>query len=142
MTIHETASAKFAKDFKEFFIVGLPINWVDIDKADKAFGVDDNEGPLRGAVVLVVGVLAQNAKGLADLSMWEKIREQRIVDTANRFGPGFMTGNGINADTQNLGIELLETGQVVLVRGHLRPSNRGPIQRVEGDKDVLATQTG
>jgi hypothetical protein len=56
------------------------------------------------------------------------------------FGPGFQTGDVINADAQNLGIGSGVLGPCGLERLDLTRSNRGPGQREERQYQVLAAQ--
>jgi hypothetical protein len=50
--------------------------------------------------------------------------------------------NAVNADAQNLGVELRETRQVILQRAKLTPSSSGEIKRVECQDGHMATQLG
>ena len=48
-----------------------------------------------------------------------------------------MAGNGIDRDTQNLGVEGFEFIQVILVARYLFASDRGPVERIKGQHDVF-----
>jgi hypothetical protein len=53
------------------------------------------------------------------------------------FLPGDVTGDGVYADVQDLGIERGELLAGGVERRHLGCSSRGPVKRVEADHDVL-----
>jgi hypothetical protein len=48
-----------------------------------------------------------------------------------------MAGDGVNRDTQNLGVEGFEFLQVFLVARYLFASDRRPVERIEGQNDIV-----
>jgi hypothetical protein len=72
--------------------------------------------------------------------MGPEIAQERIAYPTETFGPCIKTGDVIDADAQNLGIESRKLGQVGLVRRDLARSDRCPSHRKKNQNYILATQ--
>ncbi len=71
-----------------------------------------------------------------------KIGQQRKIKAAELLGKCFMRVDAVNADAQNLGVELREARQVFLQRAKLTSSSAGEIERVEGQDNQVAAHVG
>ena len=72
--------------------------------------------------------------------MRPEVAQKRKADPAQTLRPRFQTGDMINADTQNLGVQSRELGLLSFVRRDLTRSYGGPCQREERQHDVAATK--
>ena len=71
-----------------------------------------------------------------------KIGQQGKIQAAELLGKSFMRVYAVNADAQNLGVELREARQVILQRAKLTSSTAGEIERVEGQDYHMAAHVG
>lgn len=120
--------------FAQLFVIRLVVDIVDIDIADDACLIDDEERPFGLAIGTQYAVLIRNR------AMRPEIAEERKTDASQAFGPGLQTGDMVNADAQNLGIQSRELGFLSLVRRDLSASNGGERQGKECDDHVSAAQ--
>jgi len=67
---------------------------------------------------------------------------ERVGDAVQVLSPGYEGWCVIDAYTQDLGVELLESGELRLIRGNLAGSNRGPRERIEHYNNVFAPLGG
>lgn len=103
-----------------------------IHVADDPLFVDDEDGALG------IALRAQYAVLLRHGAVRPEIGEQRVGDAAEVFGPGREAGHGINADTQNLGVQSRETGHFGFVKRDLLRSYGGEGEREEGYDHIPA----
>ncbi len=118
----------------DHFIIGLLADLMNVLERNLALLVDDKQSPLRDAIGRPIG-----AKGFGYSTLWLKIGQERIGDTTKALRPGDVAGNGIDRNTQNLGICVRETVQIRFIGRHLDRSDRGPVEWVKGDEHVLAS---
>ena len=123
---------KIFKDREQVGVIGRIVDVVVIDVADDAVFVDDEDD------AVAVAVVGENAVFLGHFTVRPEIGQERIGDPAQRFGPGFVAGDGIDRDTQDLGVEGFELFQIVLIARYLFTSDRGPVEGIKGQNDVLA----
>ena len=116
------------------FVVGLLADVVDVGKSNLAVFIHDKQRAFADAIGITI-----SAVSFGNFAFGIEIGQQWVGDSAQTFCPGNVGWNGINRDTQNLGISLLEATQVSFVRRHLHSSDRRPIKRVERDEHVLFT---
>ncbi len=118
---------------EEDLVVGLVPDVVDIDVADAAVGVDQEDGALGDAFIL-----AEDAPRTCGLAVRPEVRCQWVGDAFKALRPSGQAVDVIDAYTQDLGVQCLEPGELRLVRGDLAGSNGRPCQRVEDDDDVFS----
>ena len=111
----------------------LLIDVMHVHVADDALLVDHEQGAFGGAF------RPQYAIHLSDRAMWPKITQERVGDPAKVFCPRRQSGDGVNADTQNLGVQSRETSLLGFVKRDLLRSYRGPGEGVKGEHDVSST---
>ncbi len=105
---------------KQHIIAGLIGNIVDVDVADRALLVHDEDGPLGEAFTAQNAVLLRNgAKGV-------EIAQQRKGNAAKIFCPCCKAGHMVDADAQDLGIESREAVKLGFVGRYLVGSDGGP----------------
>lgn len=88
----------FLQHGENILTLGRIIKVMMIDMSNDPLRINNKNRPLGMAGV------SHNAVLLRDLSMRPEIGQQRIIDTAQGFGPRLVTGNRIDRDTQNLGV--------------------------------------
>jgi hypothetical protein len=81
---------------------------VSLDVPDDAFLVHDKRGPVGKAALLVQDPVLSRNRPL-------KIAQQRKTETF-LFGEGPVGRRTVNTDAQNLGVRLLEFGDISLIR--------------------------
>lgn len=87
---------------------------------------------------LYLRAFTQNAALPCDDGVGIEVGAHGDLDGANFFfTPGEVAGDRIDADVQNLGIEGRELPGAGVEFGHLRGSSRGPVERMEGDDELL-----
>jgi hypothetical protein len=99
-------------------------------EVDYAFLVHNERGSFGEST------LPQDAVGLRHISVRPEVAQQENVLYPQRLGPGPIGVRTVDANTQNLGIFLLESLYVSVQGGNLLTSDGGPGQRIEGDNDV------
>lgn len=105
---------------KKHVIAGLVGDIMNIDVADRALLVHDEDGPLGKAFIAQNAVLSGNgAKGV-------EIAQQRKRNAAEIFCPCRKAGHMVDADAQDLGIESCEAFKLGFVGRYLVGSNGGP----------------
>lgn len=116
----------------QFIVVWLRGDVVHIDVTDDALFIQDEDGAFG------VAFLPQHAELLRHRAVRPKIRKQRVGDAAKVFGPGGEAGDGIHADTQNLGVQSRETGHFGFVKRDLLRSYGRESQREKSEHHILA----
>ena len=128
-----------SKRFQELIYVHELIDRIDLGKDDFAGLVYDEGGALADA-----GdgrAFTQNTKLARDGGVRIEVGAHRELDGANFFfTPRDVAGDGIDADVQNLGIEGRELLGARVEFGDLRGSSRGPVERMEGDDELLLAE--
>ena len=71
-----------------------------------------------------------------------KIGQQGKIQAAELLGKRSVGVHAVNADAQNLGVELREARQVILQRAKLTSSSAGEIERVESQDRHMAAYVG
>ena len=71
-----------------------------------------------------------------------EVGQEREVQAAQFGGKGLVAVDTVDADAQNLGVELLEAGEVRLQRPELAASGAGEVEHIEGQHHHLAVQVG
>lgn len=113
----------FFKLGEQHIIAGLVGNIVDVDVADRAFLVHDEDGPLGEALIAQNAVLpCHGAKGV-------EIAQQRKGNAAKIFCPCSKAGHMVDADAQDLGIESCEAVKLGFVGRYLVGSDGRPGKR-------------
>ena len=105
---------------------------VDTLEADDTLFVDDEDRAVGRAALLVV-----DAVGPGDLALRMEVRQDGVGDAPQRRGEGSLRRSGVGANTQYLGISLLECRVVLAERGDLVRSAAGEREDVEREDDVL-----
>src|SRR6266404_407407 len=127
---------QLAQHVEALFVVGLPVERIHLGKGNLALLVHNKHRALSDARNGVAG--AQHAKLLRDFAMREKVATQRVVEQADvSLLPRDVAGNRIHANAHDLGVKAGELFEVRVIRRHLRPSNRRPVQHPKGDDDML-----
>ena len=105
---------------------------VDPLELHDALLVDQYHRAVRRAPFIVV-----DAVSLSDLALGVKVGQDRVRYVAQRGGKRGLRPPGVGANTQYLGILLLEIRVGLSERGDLMRSASGKGEDVEGQKDVL-----
>ena len=124
-------SIKLSQQVVDDFVVRLVADVVDVLVSNFAFFVHDEQRALRVSFGAVGAILASH------FAFRFKVGKEIVGDAAEALGPGSVAGDGVYGYTQHVGIALLESAEVSLIRGHLNGSYGCPGQRVERDEDVL-----
>ncbi len=109
----------------------------DAAVAHHALRVDDHDGPPA-----VAFIIAPEAVGLRHFALGMEVGQERVIKPAQLLGESLVAINAIDADAQDLGIELPEALQVRLEGAELSPSGAGEIEHVKGQHHGLSTQLG
>src|SRR3954464_13599608 len=126
-----TASPQLVERFHDLVGGRLFADGVDVDVADDAAIVDDEDGALRPALA------AQHAIARGGVAVGPVFAPEGIREPAHGLGPRLVAEDLVDRDAQHLGIAPLELGEILLVRRHLHGSNRRERRRVEGEHHVL-----
>src|SRR5437763_513400 len=106
---------------------------MDVDVADDALLVDDDDGALADSLVLF-----PDAVFLRHFALGMEVGEKRIVfDSAEGFCKRYVAGNAVNRYAHDLGIIPFKVGHFGLISRHLHGSDRGPVERVKHEYYVL-----
>jgi len=107
---------------------------VDVDVADRALPVHDEDGPLGEALAAQHAVLLRNcAKGI-------EIAQQREGDAAKIFCPCREAGHMVDADAQDLGIESCEADKLCFVGRYLVGSDGRPGKGKKRQHHIFASK--
>jgi hypothetical protein len=124
---------QIAQNVEDLIVVGLLADVVDVDVADDSLLIDDDDRALADP-----RLLDPHAILLRDFSLRVKVcQERELLDPTERLREGYVTGNAIDRNAQNLGIIPLEFGVLRLVRGNLNGSHGGPVEGIEDQDHVL-----
>src|SRR5205085_800567 len=124
---------KLAQNFENLRVLRCLGDVVHVDIADDALLVDDHDGALADAFVLF-----PHAVLLRDFSLRMEVGEQRVmVDAAERLGECNVAWNAVYRNAHDLGVIPFKVGDFRLISRHLYGSDRGPVERIENDDDVL-----
>ncbi|GAB4246406.1 MAG: hypothetical protein Kow00129_06730 [Thermoleophilia bacterium] len=85
----------------------------------------------------MAGVFEKHSETPGHLPVGPKVTQQGKIDAPAVLCKGLVGSNAVAANAQNLGIQLLEPGQVGLQDRELAGSDWGPVQRIEEDDDIL-----
>lgn len=119
---------------QQFLEIRHLVQRIHLRPRDLSFLVDDESGAL--ADTGYGRCIAQNAELPCDRGVREKIGAHRNIDAADVFLlPGYVAWDGINADVQDLGIQIRKLAPSRIEFRDLRRSGRSPIERMKSDKD-------
>ena len=134
LCVHTGLAQKFLKLGKKHVIAGLVGYIVDVDVADHALLVHDEDGPLGKTLI------AQNAVLPGHGAQGVEIAQQREGDAAKIFCPCGKAGHVVDADAQNPGIKSCEAVKLGFVGRYLVGSDGRPGKRKKRQHHVFALQ--
>src|SRR5688500_10174404 len=98
---------------EQYGILGLIADRMDVDIANLPLLIDDKNRSLCEPF------RSQHAELQRGVAVGPEVADQRVRNPTERFRPRFDCRNGVDANTQDLGIIPVELWSVLLVRRHL-----------------------
>jgi len=105
--------------------------------AHNAVAVNDDDG-----AAAVAFVFAPQAVGFGHLALRVEVGEERECNPAQLLGESLMGVYAIYTEAQDLGIKLLEAGEILLQLAELDASGAGEIQDVKRQHHHFSSQFG
>jgi hypothetical protein len=124
---------ELAKNVEYLLVLRLLANVVNVDVANFSFLIDYDDGALA-----VPSCFTPDTILLRDFTLRMEVCEKRItLDASEGFCVGYVTGNAVDRNAQDLGIIPFEVGGFRLVRRHLNRSHRGPVEWIKDENYVF-----
>src|SRR5450759_2540078 len=127
------ALVKIAQDLDDLRVLGRFVVVVNVDVTNDALLVHHDDGALGVSLVLLPDAVLPG-----DFALGMEIGEEGIPGNATeRPCKRDVRGDAVHRNAHDLGIMPFKVGHFGLISRHLDGSDRGPVQRVEDQNDIL-----